>query len=678
MEIGNNILQKINSKYIFNNIFEYSYDYSLKYNLIRYSKKMQEKYEITKIEFQKISSIIKYKLISPENILENKKKLIENVSKEQKETLKELMNKLIISSYIKEVKSFCENNKNDYFTINNDKMINLFFENSIFIPRTNLEINLTEELLNNKDFINYINTLLLNSNYEIFLTFFTEDENIISWINKLDDIKISNLLRIGLNFPYYKNINPNNILEFCYDGNISNDNFKIINSFQNLTYLKLLNNSEKIKALINFKKLIFLSVLNYSDAEIIIESEEIAKNLNYFEFDDGEIIKFKFNSEPTKNKINFANLEYLYFQYDIIDFNKSTKIKKLKDNKIELISQKMEYFLNLLLNCRKIDEIDLDVYQINKINQDRLKLFFQIFKSLSLKSLIISSSFEKDIIFDIIRSENISKSCNKLKLSITDLDMLDYIIQNYTNLEILEMNIESKIAKFRINTPNKDNIQLLNENLYKKYETFKSNNNWLNIKENQKGKIKKLILNNSNFLIMQQNINCYSFAMLIELRLKNIPIRVNTLPLFNSNINIYFSSLQVLIIKIMNYVDSFYQLEFKKKTLINNLGGVDNPYNINMNLIDIEAIENLSKNINRIPNIRQLALNFMLPGIKKNILKDLLDKILDLKFLNILEFCISPTSEQKILKNNQLIKLFPKLKKNKTLLPYKLNISVDV
>ena len=677
MENGN-ILQKISSKYIFNNIFEYSYDYSLKYKLIKYSKKVQEKYEITKIEYQKISSIIKYKLISPENILENKKKIIENASKEQKKSLKELMNKLIISSYRKEVKSFCENNENDYFTIKNDKMINLFFENSIFIPRTNLEINLTEELLNNNEFINYINTLLLNTYYQIFLTFFVEDENINSWINKFNDIKISNSLRIGLNFPYYKNICPNNILEFCYDGDISSDNFKIINSFQNLTYLKLLNNTEKIEALINFKKLIFLSVQNYSDAEIIIESEEIAKNLNYFEFDDGEIIKFKFNSEPTKNKVNFENLEYLYFQYDIIDFNKSTKIKKLKDNKIELINQKMEFFLNLLLNCRKIDEIDLDVYQINKINQDRLKLFFQVLKSLSLKSLIISSSFEKDTIFDIVRSENISKSCKQLKLSITDLDMLDYIIQNYTNLEILEINIESKIAKFRINTPNKDNIKLLNENLYKKYQNFKSNNNWLNIKENQKGKIKKLIINNSNFLIIQQNINCYSFAMLIELRLKNIPIRVNTLPLFNLNINIYFSSLKVLIIKIMNYVDSFYQLEFKRKTLINNLGGLDNPYDINMNLIDIEAIENFSKNINRIPNIRQLALNFMLPGIKKDILKDLLDKILDLKFLNILEFCISPTSEQKILKNNQLIKLFPKLKKNKILLPYKLNISVDI
>ena len=54
--------------------------------------------------------------------------------------------------------------------------------------------------------------------------------------------------------------------------------------------------------------------------------------------------------------------------------------------------------------------------------------------------------------------------------------------------------------------------------------------------------------------------------MLIELRLKNIPINVNTLPLFNNNTNLYFPSLEVLVIRIMNYVDSFYQLEFKKNT----------------------------------------------------------------------------------------------------------------
>ena len=155
--------------------------------------------------------------------------------------------------------------------------------------------------------------------------------------------------------------------------------------------------------------------MNCPDSEIIIETEEIAKNLKYFEFDDGEIIKFKFNNDPIKNKINFLNLEYLYFQYDIIDFSKSINIQKIKDNKIELISSKMEFYSNLLLNCRKIEEIDLNVYQINKINKDRLNLFFEVFKSLSLKSLIISSSFENDIIFNIIQSENIAKSCKQIK-----------------------------------------------------------------------------------------------------------------------------------------------------------------------------------------------------------------------------------------------------------------------
>ena len=200
----------------------------------------------------------------------------------------------------------------------------------------------------------------------------------------------------------------------------------------------------------------------------------------------------------------------------------------------------------------------------------------------------------------------------------------------------------------------------------------------MKIKQNQKGKIKKLILNNSNFQIIQQEIYCYSFSMLVELILKNIPIGVNTLPLFNKNTNIYFSSLKVLIIRIMSYVDSFYQLEFKRKTLINNLRGLKNPFNINMNMIEEEAIENFSNNINKIPNCEHLVLNFMLPGIKKDVIRNMLEKILELTFLVNLDFSITQPSEQKPLKLNQLMKIFPKLKKSKTLLPFKLNICSDI
>ena len=447
-------------------------------------------------------------------------------------------------------------------------------------------------------------------------------------------------------------------MEFSYNGNISSNDFKIINNFQNLTRLKLINNLEECEALINFKNLLFLSIQNCPSAEIIIESEEISKNIKYLELDDGEILKFKFNNEPTKNKINFCNLEYLYFQYDIIDFDKSKNIKKLKEDKIELISSKMDFYLNLLLNCRK---------------------FYEVFKSLCLNSLTISSAFENDIVFNLIQSQNISKFCKNMKLYITDLGILDYIIKNYMNLETLEINIEEKIAKYRINTPNNDTIRILNDKLYQKYETFKPHNNWLKICENQKGRIKKLILNNSNFQIIQQNIYCYSFSMLVELRLKNIPINTNTLPLFKSkSTNIYFPSLKIFIIRIMRYIDSFYQLEFKRKTLLNNLGNLENPFNINMNLIENKAIENFAKNIDKIPNVQHLVLNFMLPGIKKDILKKMLDKILDLKFLINLDFSINSTDEQKPIKNNQLMKLFPKLKQSKILLCSKLNICADI
>ena len=677
MENNKSCLLKINSKYVFNKIFDYCYDFALKFRLFKYSKIFQQKFEISKKEFLKMSFLIKIKTFTPENILRNRNKLLQIVSPNENDMVKDLLKDIIIYSYNIKLNKSMENNIYDYYVINNEEMINLMIENSIFINNTNLEIELSEELINKKEFINYIQNIF-NFNLNIFLTFISKNENTDNYIKKFSDLKFFNFTKIGLDFNYIKNITPDNILEFSYEGNLSNNDFEIINNFHNLTKIKLKNNVNSFKFLINFKDLIYLSVLNCPSAEIIIESEKISKNLKYFEFDDESIIQFKFNDQPTKNKINFSNLEYLYFDYDIIDFNKSTKIKKLKDNKIELINSKMEFFLNLLLNCRSISEIDLSVYQINKINKDRLELFFQVFKSLSLKSLIISSLFENDIVFNLIQSENIAKSCQYIKLCITDLEIIDYIIKNYINLEVLEINIEEKIAKFRINTPNEKTLKLLNDNLHKKYETFKPENNWVNIIENQKNKIKKLILNNSNFKIMKQNIFCYSFGTLIELRLKNIPIRVNTLPLFQSNSNINFPSLEILIIRITNYIDSFYQLEFKRKTLLNNLGSLENPFNLNMNLVENQAIENFCENINKIPKVQNLVLNFMLPGLKKDIIKNMLGKIFELKFLINLDFCINSKSEQKVLKNNQIMKLFPKLKQNKISLPSKLNISIDI
>ena len=127
MNGNENIIAKINSKYIFNNIFEYTYLTFFKYNLIKYSKLLQEKFEISKTEFEKISSIISLKLIYPEIILENKNKLLA-ASKEIKTTFKELMKKIIPVLFEKKMKDFFENNELEYFPINNEKMIELLIQ----------------------------------------------------------------------------------------------------------------------------------------------------------------------------------------------------------------------------------------------------------------------------------------------------------------------------------------------------------------------------------------------------------------------------------------------------------------------------------------------------------------------------------------------------------------------
>ena len=63
------------------------------------------------------------------------------------------------------------------------------------------------------------------------MTFKTKNESINNLEKKFNDIKIPELSKIGLDFPYYKNISPKNILEFSYDGALTSNDFKIINNF---------------------------------------------------------------------------------------------------------------------------------------------------------------------------------------------------------------------------------------------------------------------------------------------------------------------------------------------------------------------------------------------------------------------------------------------------------------
>ena len=95
---------------------------------------------------------------------------------------------------------------------------------------------------------------------------------------------------------------------------------------------------------------------------------------------------------------------------------------------------------------------------------------------------------------------------------------------------------------------------------------------------------------------------------------------------------------------------------------------LQNPFDINTNLIEKKAIINFSNNLHQVPNLENLVLNFMIPDINKDFIKDFINKILDLKYLDNLDFSITQTHEEIILKTNQLCNIFPKLKNNQRLL----------
>ncbi len=416
-----------------------------------------------------------------------------------------------------------------------------------------------------------------------------------------------------------------------------------------LTHLSLKDNNIQDEYPLTLNKLKNLCLENCK-CTFIIGAKEIVEKLIYFKIDSCEVI-FDFLKE--NEKIAFPNLQYLFFFEDIVDFKNSKNIHKIKDNKIELHQNTINYYINLLENCKEIKEIILDSYHIKKIDENLFNKFINIFSELKFKSISISSSFNEAILKQLFDNTNISKTCESLKCYIEDSNFIDFIFTNCKNLKDININIEKKIAKFRINTVKDETINLLNERLIKQYKLFSKDNNFVTIKENYQTNVNSIQINNSCFSILKNCFYCQNFTTLITLKLINIPINTETLPLFNKNCQINFFNLKDLTIRIMSYIEAYYILEFKKKTLFqmckNNL---QNPFDINPNLIEKEAIINFSNNLHQVPNLENIVLNFMIPDIDKDFIKDFINKIINLKYIDNLDISISQTHEE----NQRIIK----------------------
>ena len=651
-----NILLNIKSKYIIDIIFEYAKKIQLKYQLFKHNKSLLKKFQIGINEFQEISILVKYYNIfsmkNPEEII-NFKNNIQAKIKLIYPDFEEIFKKFLMNNLINQINKL--NNEYEYLIIENDLISNYLIDNNIILDKLYIIINENNKTNNNIN--NYIKNII-DSNEKMYLMFEIKD---------LLFYNIFNIKRLGCIyeeiFDLIKTNNFKNLIEFEYSGNFTTSQFnESINNLINLQNLFLSNNTNSFNIKLKLTNLIYLSINNCPNGKFIIENENILKNIKYLDFEDESIFEFSFLKE--NEKVKFPNLEYLYFTENIIDFKNSHKIKYLKENKIELIKNKINFYTNLL-TYNNIQKINLDVYQLNKINPDDFNKFINTLNNLlNLKSLIISSSFNDDVIKNILISSNIIKSLKSININIENLDIFDYVIENYKELTNLEINIGKKIAKIRINTPKPLFIKELNEYLNKQYSSFKKETNCLEIKENNQYKINSININNSNFCILNKTIYCHSFNSLIELKLKNVSINTLLFPLFNKNCNIILNNLKILNIKILSYIDTFYQLEFKKNTLKDALGNNVNPFDLDMNLVELEALINLSNNIDKIPKIQEFVFICKVPNINSAIIKNILNNIFDLKYLYLLDFLISKTDKTKILKENKIYQLFPKVKNN--------------
>lgn len=664
---SNSLLMKIRTNYLLDVIFDFIQNYNLKYQLLKYNKKLQTKYQLSLLDYQN-NYRKKFKYLSFEDLIKNKKEII------QENNINESFFDSIVKTYIHEYINYnlINNSENsfDFISLETNDSLNYFISpdylfdslNIILYLKSNLkenQINIYQDIINNVSSVNRRVLISLIKDEK-------EKKKIDSIIEKIDFYKLKYLNITNLDYNDIKFEKFSNLIELYYTGDLFKKDFNLINSMNYLSHLSIKNNKISEEFEITLENLKYLS-LDQCECTFIINSKKIIQNLIYFKINSCEV---KFNFIKKNEKIAFPLLEYLFFIDDIVDFEKSQKIKKIKDNSIELHQNTIKYYIQLLENCKNIKEINLDCYNIKKLDIDLFNKFLELFGKLNLKILTLSSSFDETLIKKFLENTNISKNCESIKLFIDDFNFIDFIFTRCNNLRDININLSKKIAKFRINTPKVETIVYLNNKMKEQLKITGKENNWIKIEENYEIKINSIQLNNPCFSLFKNRIYCQNFTTLITLKLINIPINTETLPLFGKNCQINFFNLKNLTIRITNYIDTFYTLEFKRKTFFQICKNNDlkNPFDIDPNFIEKEVLINFSNNLYQVSNLENLVLNFMITDIDTNFVKELVNKILELKHLNNLDFSIVPTHEENPMKINQLCNIFPKLKSNKHLL----------
>ena len=627
---NNSILYRIKSKFIFYKIFGYIEQPKLVYKLFVYSKSFQKKIERELVDYERIyleqfginwreylfCSMNRYINSFDKNLLKNV--LEEDVSKNNLDF--NLVKTIIIDIY-KKIAEEWKNSKDDEDELSEKENLidiyspffdvlsktDIFSYFSIFISSL-----IIDEFDLKNDYISTFNTLNSCSSEYSSLTFCYKDSNDITYLKEFN-IDFGQIKRLTFILDDYFDTKDYEYFFKIFFGlkNIGNSLVKLILNVNWTKFMRIEIDPNLIKNLNNFKLLEYLTIngiklsKNFT-LELCNLKKLYLENCENFSFSENSLINVKqlklINCLINKSNslIEIPKLEMGEFRcfkdnyfYSILNFKNCNKIKNLiidANDFIYIDNDSPLEAITLLSNSEVNFEIKTKIYE----------------KLISLKYLErITIEFGKIIDEDISLIKGENPSVKKIIINwVKEND--DLIINNllklFPNLTSLEIGAHEYSSDEAIN---------------------------LEIKEQEKCKINKLILNAGGY----QNIKFFisNYENLEELKIKlndTIKNMENTIPIFNDKCNLIFKSLKIF--------------DFQTYTNVNN--------------IDFKIIENLYNNLNNMPNLEALFITAVQENMNEDFYKKFVVKILSLSKLKHIYFSIQTDIKKEIPYSEEEIK----------------------
>ena len=630
---NNSILYGI-SKYIIKNIFSYVKNPIFRYKFFNYSKSFQKKIGIELVDYErlyieKFGINFRDYLFSQRNIYSGQfnKNLYQQFLESdisQNNLDFNLVKKIIVDIYkkysqvYKESEDSNENKENDalidiYSPFFDDLSKMEFFQwFSIFISADIIgEYNLSN------DYISIFEKLNKSNSKYTSITFFYRDSHDIDYLKEFK-INFGQIKRFHLIIGNYFRTKDYDYFfkEFFSLNNLDNNLVVLDLNIKWMKFTKYQIETNLIEKINNFKSLEYLHI---NGLKLKNNFELNLCNLKTLFLEEGENFTFAEKScvnlkelklldcliNHPKSLLEISNLDKLIlinpkngYYFSIFNFSSCKRLKNASMDPNDFI-----YLEDTLLNHVRLisnSEVDLDV---------KKKTFEKLIRIDTLKEIEFEFGKINDDEISLINGENTSVETIKINYKRENKDITLYNLEKkFPNL--LELEIEAD--EYSVQKPNSK----------------------LEIKENNKCKIKQLHLDIGGY----SNIKfcCQKFENLEEIRLELKDQLINleeAFPFFNNKCDVIFKSLTKF--------------------------GFITDYE---NLISIDILKNLYNNLNKMPNICYLVIDCIDYNVDKKFYFEFIKKILSLN-LKIIYFSIRPDNSRRIgpYSKNDLIKIYPNI-----------------